>query len=232
MERIFITGVGSGIGLALAKEALATGMEVHAVGREAPEALRQHTSFFFTQCDLSQTDSIAKTVTPFLQKKRFDTAILNAGMLGEIKLLSQTSLDELKAVMELNLWANKVLIDLLAAHTKTRQVVGISSGAAVNGSKGWGAYSLSKAALNMLLKVYAKELPHIHFTALAPGVIRTPMVEQILTKVDETEFPSAARLKNGSIRTPIEAAKLLLETFPKLLAYESGSFLDVRTMSN
>ncbi len=230
MGRIFITGVGSGIGLALAQEALETGMEVHAVGREAPEILRQQASFFFAGCDLSKTNSIAEILIPFLQDKSFDTAILNAGMLGEIKLLSQSSLEELKAVMELNLWANKVLIDLLAAHTYTTQIVGISSGAAVNGSKGWGAYSLSKAALNMLLKVYAKELPHIHFTALAPGVIRTPMVEKILTQVDEIEFPSAARLKNGPIRTPKEAAKLLLETFPKLLDYESGSFLDVRTM--
>jgi NAD(P)-dependent dehydrogenase (short-subunit alcohol dehydrogenase family) len=100
----------------------------------------------------------------------------------------------------------------------------------VNGSKGWGAYSLSKSALNMLLNVYAKELPEIHFTSLAPGVIDTPMVQQIIHYVDDTEFPSAKRLKEGSIQTPKEAARLLVSTFDTLLNYESGSFLDVRTM--
>jgi len=93
-----------------------------------------------------------------------------------------------------------------------------------------GGYSISKAALNMLIKVYAKEYPNTHFCALAPGVIDTPMVRTILDEVDEARFPSVARLKNGPIQTPEEAAKRLFDTFPKLTAYESGSFVDVRTM--
>ena len=48
--------------------------------------------------------------------------------------------------MELNVWANKELIDTLALHAKVKQIVGISSGAAINGSKGWGSYSLSKSS--------------------------------------------------------------------------------------
>ena len=74
--------------MGLAKELLTTGIEAHAIGREAPEVLQQHTSFFFAKCDLSKTDSIAETVTPFLRNKTFDTAVLNTGILGEIKLLS------------------------------------------------------------------------------------------------------------------------------------------------
>ena len=127
---------------------------------------------------------------------------------------------------------DRVLIDTLHAHALVKQIVGISSGAAVNGSKGWGAYALSKAGLNMLLSIYAKELPEIHFTALAPGVIRTPMVEHIIEEVDDTLFPSAKRLKENPIQTAEEAAKTLIATFPQLLNYESGSFLDVRTMDS
>jgi NAD(P)-dependent dehydrogenase (short-subunit alcohol dehydrogenase family) len=112
-----------------------------------------------------------------------------------------------------------------------QQIVGISSGAAVNGSKGWGAYSLSKSALNMLLKVYAKEYAETHFTSLAPGIISTKMVEHIINEVDDTVFTSAKTLKDAPIQTPQVAAPKLLQTFPKLLNYESGSFLDVRTMT-
>ena len=151
-------------------------------------------------------------------------------MLGEINTLNNIESLHIKDVMEINVWANKELIDLLSQYSVVQQIVGISSGAAVNGSKGWGAYSLSKSALNMLLKVYAKELPDIHFSALAPGIINTAMVEHILNEVDDSIFPSAKTLKEAQLQTPKEAAKNLLNIFPKLLNYESGSFLDVRTM--
>ena len=173
---------------------------------------------------------IRDTIKDFIQGHEFEIAILNAGILGEIQTLAQTDLSNIKEVMEVNVWANKELIDTLCAFTTVKQIVGISSGAAVNGSKGWGAYSLSKASLNMLLNVYAKELPNIHFTALAPGVIDTPMVRQIIDDVDENKFPSAKKLKEGPIQSPSEAAMRLIQTFSKLLKYESGSFLDVRTM--
>ncbi len=230
MKNILITGVSSGLGEALAEKYLENGDSVYAIGKTLPKKLDHYPHFFFFPYDLSETFMIQSTLTEFLQHRSFDIVILNAGVLGDIKTLSQTDLMEAKAVMEVNVWANKELIDTLQAHAQVKQIIGISSGAAVNGSKGWGAYSLSKAGLNMLLSVYAKELPEIHFTALAPGVIRTPMVEHIIEEVDDALFPSAKRLKENPIQTPEKAAENLIATFPKLLAYESGSFLDVRTM--
>ncbi|MCO4844631.1 MAG: SDR family NAD(P)-dependent oxidoreductase [Sulfurovum sp.] len=230
MENILITGVSSGLGEALAKEYLENGDNVYAIGKTIPTKLDRYPHFFFFPYDLSETFMIQSTLKEFLAHRSFDIVILNAGVLGEIQTLSKTDLMDAKAVMEVNVWANKELIDTLHAHAQVKQIVGISSGAAINGSKGWGAYSLSKSGLNMLLSVYAKELPEIHFTALAPGVIHTPMVQHIIDEVNDEVYPSAKQLKEGNIRTPEEVAKHLIETFPKLLAYESGSFLDVRTM--
>ena len=230
MKNILITGVSSGLGQALAIEYLENGDAVYAIGKTIPHKLDHYPHFFFFPYDLSETFMIQSTLKEFLQNRSFDIVILNAGVLGDIQPLSQTDLNDVKDVMEINLWANKELIDTLHKHAQVKQIVGMSSGAAVNGSKGWGAYSLSKAALNMLLNVYAKEMPETHFTALAPGVIHTPMVQHILENVNDEVYPSARRLKEGEIRSPEKAAKLLIETFPKLLAYESGSFLDVRSM--
>lgn len=230
MKNILITGVSSGLGEALATRYLENGDSVYAIGRTLPKKLDQYPHFFFFPYDLNETFMIQSTLKEFLQHRSFDMVILNAGLLGEIKTLSQTDLIDAQTVMDVNVWANKELIDTLHAHAHVKQIVGISSGAAVNGSKGWGAYALSKAALNMLLSVYAKELPETHFTALAPGVIRTPMVEHIIEEVNDRLFPSAKRLKGNPIQTPEEAAENLIATFPKLLAYESGSFLDIRTM--
>lgn len=222
--------MSSGLGEALAKAYLENGDTVYAIGKTIPKKLDHYPHFFFFPYDLSETFMIQSTLKEFFQHRSFDIVILNAGILGDIQTLSQTDLMDAKAVMEVNVWANKELIDTLNAHAQVKQIVGISSGAAINGSKGWGAYSLSKAGLNMLLNVYAKELPEIHFTALAPGVIHTPMVQYVIDEVNDEIYPSAKQLKEGDIQTPEKAAKHLIATFPKLLAYESGSFLDVRTM--
>jgi NAD(P)-dependent dehydrogenase (short-subunit alcohol dehydrogenase family) len=230
MKNILITGISSGLGEALAQAYLEEGDTVYAIGRTLSGKLDHYSHFFFFPYDLSETFMIQSTLRDFLQNRTFDLVILNAGVLGDIQTLSQTDLMVAKEVMEINVWANKELIDLLSRQSHVKQIIGMSSGAAVNGSKGWGAYSLSKAALNMLLKVYAKELPDIHFTALAPGVIRTPMVEHIMDEVDDNAFPSAKRLKENPIQTPKEAAKNLIAIFPQLLEQESGSFIDVRTM--
>lgn len=230
MQNILITGVSSGLGEALVEAYLEKGDSVYAIGRTLPKKFDRHPHFFFFPYDLSETFMIQATVKEFLQDRSFEIAILNAGVLGDIQTLSETDLSDIKAVMEVNVWANKELIDVLNAHASVKQVVGISSGAAVNGSKGWGAYSLSKSALNMLFKVYAKELSETHFTALAPGIIKTPMTDHIIEKVNDEIFPSAKKLKESYIQTPKEAAKNLLFVIPKLFAYESGSFVDVREM--
>jgi len=232
MSNIFITGVNTGLGNALAVAYLSKGYKVYAVGREAPSVLDKDPDFFFFPHDLSKTCMLKEALSDFIEKRPFEIAILNAGVLGEIKPLNQTSLMEIKEVMEINVWANKEIIDALSEYAFVQQIVGISSGASVSGSKGWGAYALSKSSLNMLLNVYAKELPDIHFTALAPGVIDTDMVRHIIHTADKRKYPSVSRLKNGNIQSPKEAAQLLIDTFPKLCAYESGSFLDVRTMED
>ena len=230
MQTILITGVSSGLGEALVKTYLERGDTVYAIGKTAPNKFQSHPHFFFFPYDLSQTFVLQATLQEFVEKRSFDLVILNAGVLGEIQMLNQIDLDDIKAVMEVNVWANKEIIDTLSKHAYVKQIVGISSGAAMNTSKGWGTYSLSKASFNMLLSIYAKEMPEIHFTALAPGLIHTPMVQHIFEKVNDTLFPSAKKLKESPLQTPLDAAKHLIALFPTLLGHESGSFLDVRTL--
>lgn len=231
MRNIFITGINSGIGKALTETLLKEDVKIYAVGK-SPKAKIVDNRVKYAQLDLSATEKIGSVLMKVLKGvKSLDLCILNAGVLGEIKELKDTNLREIESVVSINVWANKVIIDtLIDLNIEIEQIVGISSGAAVNGNKGWGAYSLSKAALNMLLKLYSNEMPNTHITALAPGVVDTPMVRHIVEDVDSTKFPSAARLKSGPIMEPSSAALRLLEAFKKAKEYESGSFLDVRSM--
>ena len=232
MRKVMITGVSSGLGAALAKSALEQGDQVHAVGRKDNKQLLNQAGYYFFPLDLSDIPMLQENLKEFVKGHEFDLVILNAGQLSEIKELSETSLEEIHRTMDLNVWANKQIIDTLDLHARPRQVVAVSSGAAVNGSKGWGAYALSKAALNMLIKLYAAEKPWTHFSAIAPGIVMTPMLEKILRITDPLRYPSIQRIKDGPIQTPEIAARRFLDACEKALEYPSGSFLDVRTIQS
>ena len=232
MKKVLITGVSSGLGYALSELFLSQGDRIYGISRGEPKGLLSHPNFFFSPYDLSQTFTLQSEVAPFLQHHRFDLVILNAGKAGELKPLTQTDPMELKEIMEINLWGNKELIDAIMLNADANQIVAISSGAAVNGNKGWGGYAISKAALNMLIKLYAKDYPQVHFSAIAPGVIDTPMLRSIIEEADELNYPSVKRLKEGEILTAQKAAKRLVKAIDKVKKeYPSGEFVDVRQMA-
>mgnify|MGYP001314666333 FL=1 len=137
-ERILITGVSSGLGHGLAKSYLEMGAEVYGCSRRSPIDLVEMGLNF---CDLDiaqQIESEPKFRAWIQELKSFDLVILNAGILGKIKDMQECSMDELKETMEVNLWANKWILDsCFAEGRKIKQVVGISSGASLSGSRGW-----------------------------------------------------------------------------------------------
>ena len=225
--KIFITGIGSGLGEAMAKLYLEAGEEVYAIGRVVPRTLEHFDNLYFLACNLHAHEKIACVLEELLQGVDLELAILNAGLASELKDMSEVSLHEIEAVMDINVWANKIILDFLKHHN-VKQVVAISSGASVSGSRGWHGYALSKAALNMLIKLYSEEMPSTHLTALAPGIIDTPMLRHIIKTADQEKFPVAKRLAQSPKMEPQDAAILLADTFEKLLEYPSGSFLDVR----
>ncbi len=226
---IFITGIGSGFGEALAREYLEAGHEVYALSRFLPRDLQSHPHLHFHSLNLFAHEKIEGALHRLLQGKELDIAILNAGILGELRDMSETSLHEITSVMNLNVWANKVILDFFKNHT-IKQIVAISSGASISGSRGWNAYALSKATLNMLIKLYAQEMPNTHLCAVAPGLIDTPMMEHIIKYGDAQRFPVVQRLKTLPKMTPKEAAKNLMAHMKNLLHHPSGSYLDLREL--
>ena len=230
MRKVLITGVSSGLGAALAQACLERGDIVYGLGRHDNKGLLNRSGYYFYPVDLSDIDLLRENVKPFVDKHHFDLVILNAGALGEIKELGETRLEELRRLMDINLWANKQMIDTLDLHAKVDQVAAVSSGAAINGHKGWGGYSISKAALNIMIKVYAEEKPWTHFSAIAPGVVMTPMLKKMLEITDPVLFPSIERIREGSILSPEAAAKRFLDACERARQQASGSYLDVRTM--
>jgi benzil reductase ((S)-benzoin forming) len=234
--QILITGTSRGLGSELAAYYLDSGHEVYGISRNSNRELEKHSRFRFISQDLSKFDELEKSIPGFIEKAApLDLVVLNAGVIAEIKDLQHTGLDEIKRVMDINVWSNKILIDLLISQeVPPKQIAAISSGASVSGNRGWNAYSLSKAALNMMIKLYASEQDQTHFCSIAPGRIDTAMQDYIYSLPDNPDFPSVIRLKQakaaGSMPSPAEAAGALAGALGKALKKESGSFLDVRDL--
>lgn len=234
---ILITGTSSGIGFGLAKYYLDKNYQVIGVSRTINHELERHNTFQHIQLDLSNFEfQKQKLGTALSSFQSLDLVVLNAGVLPPIKDMKDVGIDVFKRVMDVNVWANKVLIDLLYNKIEElKQIVAISSGASKFGNRGWNAYSISKAALNMLVKLYAKEYKLTHFSAIAPGLVDTGMQDYIYTLKKDERFPSVDRLQAAkgtpSMPEPERAAPILAESFVKALSYESGSYLDVREMN-
>lgn len=235
-QRVFITGISSGLGRACAEEYLTRGWEVRGLSRRASAV--SHPALRETRCDLADFEHLSARLDALLgDSSRIDLIILNAGILGEIRDLADTSLEAIHQVMDINVWANKLILDwFINRRTSIDQIVLISSGAAVNGHRGWGAYALSKATLNMLAQLYAHEMPDAHLCALAPGLVDTAMQDYLCDKVkiDAQRFASVKRLRaargTDAMPGPREAARWLADLIPKLKRYPSGGFQYARSL--
>lgn len=229
---LLLSGHTRGLGRALAETAAAGGATVYGLARgrldPAPAGLRQ------VQADFAQPAALDGALDALVPPDApLEVVILNAGVLGPVAAMADTSLAALHEVMDVNVWANKVILDWLVrrAAPPPRQIVLMSSGASISGQFGWGAYAMSKAALNMLARLYAHELPRSHLCALAPGLVATAMQDE-LARHSAATFPSLARLHaaRGTPDMPRAevAAARLLERLPALLRFPSGEFVDVR----
>lgn len=234
-KRICITGVSSGLGHGLAKVFLKQGAEVYGCSRRAPEELIAQ-GLHFVSVDLNDPTTGAAAFKELAGAvEAFDLVLLNAGKLGEIRDMQDTPLDDLKETMEVNVWSNKWLLDTLySIPCRVDQVVAISSGASQSGSRGWNGYSISKAALNMLIKLYAGERPETHFVSLAPGLVDTAMQDYLTNLPEDPRYAPLEILKaaKGTETMPDgeTCARKLIEAFPKLKTLESGSYADIRKL--
>lgn len=233
---VFITGVSSGIGLSLAKAYVAADWSVYGLSRREPEELVEHQNFRFISADVGDFDTLPQQLRTLLgDVESLDLVVLNAGIIGEVSDLQDAELNEVKHTMDVNLWSNKVIIDtLVRLPVRVDQIVAMSSGAAVNGNRGWSGYALSKAALNMLVQLYAAEMPDTHISALAPGLVDTAMQDYLCEKVNDSRYESLERLRSArnteAMPDPEALAPDLMKTFAALRAVPSGEFRDIRKM--
>ncbi|HEV7349907.1 glucose 1-dehydrogenase [Telluribacter sp.] len=129
-------------------------------------------------------------------------------------------------IMQINVKAPFELTNLVQPSMKTRgggSIINISSIAGLTPDPGLGMYSVSKAALNMLTKVYAKELgaDGIRVNAVCPGLIKTKF-SQALWENEKTLAHFTKRLPIARMGTVEEIAAMVLYLASPASGYCTG----------
>jgi NAD(P)-dependent dehydrogenase (short-subunit alcohol dehydrogenase family) len=231
MQNILITGTGSGIGRALAEEYIRRGDSVYSIGRNPPKSIMSHINFIFFPLDLSNQDLVHEDIREFVSNNHFEQVILNAGAYGRTERLVDTSMKAIEKIMNVNLWSNKKIIDTLLTHSQVDQITALGASPSIFDQTGFGSYALSKAALAGMIHQYAQEFPDVHFSTLAPELIQTDTLSQLLKSTDTTRFPHVARIRDRNMISPDQAAPLIIEALSLLRQKPSGSFVEMSKLN-
>ena len=183
-----ITGAGSGLGIAVSKKlnALGVSLALCDINAGALQALAKElggNSHYYT-LNIAEEAEVTNVVAQ-IEKDfgKIDVLINSAGITGETNIKSHdVSTENLKKVFDVNFmgsyYTSKAVLPLMLKENYGR-ILHIASIAGKEGNAGMLAYSASKAAVIGMTKVQGKEYAETGITinALAPAVIRTPLVE-------------------------------------------------------
>ena len=183
-----VTGASRGIGRAAALALAEAGAHVVAVARtqgaleELDDAIRAAgSSATLVPLDLTDYDAIDRLGAGLYERwKRLDIVVGNAGILGNLTPLGHVTPKTWAQVMDINVTANWRLIrsfDPLLRASDAGRAIFVTSGAAQKCRAYWGPYSISKAALDALVRTYAAETETTPIRAMLvnPGPLRTDM---------------------------------------------------------
>lgn len=242
MKRVFITGVSSGIGEALAKLYLSLDYEVYGVSRRAPRELLTHNRFFFKTFDLASSNAIHTIFTDdfeVLKTHGVDIVFLNAGQSGDVpKKGVDFSNQEIEQVYAVNVMANKSLLDFFLGQTQRPTMFVLSASmAGVRYREGTLPYSMSKAALAAMAGVYAQEFPDIFFAVLGLCNVNSSLSRQVSFSERTREFPALHALQQralsvGYMVSPAQRAQDIVNVINNKEDFDlqSGLFVDIRTL--
>ena len=226
-QTALITGASRGLGRALALELARRDVRLALVARD--EAALQDTVH-----SLRAQGAVAHGIAADVGDKHaihriagqaqallgpIDLLIHNASTLGPtpLRLLLDTECEDLGHVLETNLMGPFRLTKVLAGAMALRGaglVVHVSSDAAVQAYARWGAYSVSKAALDHLSRLWAEELRDtgVRVLSVDPGEMDTAMHRAAIPEADPATLARPEQVARKLVRALFSAPEVPTET--------------------
>lgn len=169
-----VTGGASGIGAAAVIRLRAAGHTVVAWDLDGGDIT----------CDISDPESVAAALEQTVAVHGVPDRLVACAGVGASGLLLEQSLEDWRRVLDVNLTGTWLTLRAVAAamidNGTGGSMVAVSSISGTLSDRDMGAYCVSKAGIDMLVRVAASEWgPHgIRVNAVGPGVTRTPMLAQ------------------------------------------------------
>ena len=191
-----VTGGSQGFGCAIVEAFLREGANVAFCARTSGVVLERLAALkrnlqpgqrvVAKRCDISNSIDVAKFFsTANAELGALHVLVNNAGVYGPIGPTDEVDWEEWKRALEINLFGT-LLITRCAMPLMKKQrygkIINISGGGATNPLPRLSAYAASKAAVVRLTETLAEELRefHIDVNAVAPGALKTRLMEQVL----------------------------------------------------
>lgn len=208
---VMVTGAGSGIGRAVSLSLAQSGAQVILLGRTVKKLEAVH-------AEIERLGAPEATIVPLDLEKalaadyeavaaaidqrygRLDGLLHNAALLGTLTPIEQYEVPLFMRVMHVNVTAAFVLTQyLLPLLKKSRDatVLFTSSGVGARGRAYWGAYAVSKFAVEGLTQVLAPELEstsNVRVNIIDPGKVRTAMRRAAYPSEDQQSLPTPESL--------------------------------------
>jgi len=201
-----ITGASRGIGRAVALMLAREGTHVIAVARDVGEleslddeikGLGQKDGATLVPLDMKDHAAIDRLGSSIEARwGALDILVGNAAVLGPITPVDHITPQKFQELLDVNLTANWRLIRALAPPLRASNTGGravfVSSGAAHGAKPFWGGYSMSKAALESIVKTWAAENANtgLRVNLFNPGATRTDMRAAAMPGEDPMTLPT------------------------------------------
>lgn len=185
-KKVLITGSSRGIGKAIATNLKKAGYEVILHGKSQNQELEhfsQELESPYLVFDISNTQQTKEVLEKFSEENTLYGVVLNAGITQDNTFVALGE-QEWKSVIDTNLNSffnvlNPLLLPMI--RKKNGRVIVMSSVSGVMGNRGQTNYAAAKSGLIGAAKSLSIELASRNITVnvIAPGVIKTEMIEKL-----------------------------------------------------
>lgn len=238
---VLVTGGGSGIGKGVAAAVVAAGGNAMLVGRNADrlaaaadeiKAAGGAGSVLYEPADVTNEDEVARVVDAATAwSGRLHGVVHCAGGSETIGPITQIDSDAWRRTVDLNVNGTMYVLKH-AAREMVRggggSFIGISSIAASNTHRWFGAYGVSKSAIDHLMQLAADELgaSWVRVNCIRPGLIRTELVAPVLESPElSADYAECTPLpRPGEVEDIANAAVFLLSDAS---SYITGQVINV-----
>lgn len=238
-----ITGASRGIGAAVARRYAQEGAQLILVARTVggleevdDQVQAAGGKATLVPMDLAEHDLIDQLGASIFERfGKLDVVVANAAHLGTLSPIAHGNPKMWQQVLNVNLMANQRLIrsmdPLLRASSNARAIF-LTAAQARLPKPFWSAYAVSKAGLEMMVRMYAAEVAKstIKVNLIDPGTVSTALRAHAFPGESPEAYPIGKPLLDrfvelASVACPYHAARIAFEDRPELRAEHEAEAL-------